>query len=47
MLSDNRKAWELQSEGSYIQRSADNQGQESSTHVNLMEKAIKSAGVSQ
>jgi polyphosphate kinase len=47
MLSDNRQAWELQSDGSYIQRRAANQGQESSTHVILMEKALKSAGVSQ
>jgi polyphosphate kinase len=47
MLSDNRQAWELQSDGSYIQRRAANQGQESSTHVILMEKALKSAGISQ
>jgi polyphosphate kinase len=46
MLSDNRQAWELQSDGSYIQRRPDNQGQESSTHVILMEKALKSAGIS-
>jgi polyphosphate kinase len=45
MLSDNRQAWELQSDGSYIQRRADNEGQESSTHVILMEKALKSAGI--
>jgi polyphosphate kinase len=47
MLSDNRQAWELQSDGSYIQRRPDNEGQESSTHVILMEKALKSAGISQ
>ena len=46
MLSDNRQAWELQSDGSYIQRRADNEGQESSTHVILMDKALKSAGIS-
>jgi len=46
MLSDNRQAWELQSDGSYIQRRAANQGQESSTHVILMDKALKSAGIS-
>ncbi|MFM6063081.1 MAG: polyphosphate kinase 1, partial [Microcystis panniformis] len=46
MLSDNRQAWELQSDGSYIQRRPDNEGQESSTHVILMEKALKSAGIS-
>jgi polyphosphate kinase len=46
MLSDNRQAWELQSDGSYIQRRADNEGQESSTHVILMDKTLKSAGIS-
>jgi polyphosphate kinase len=47
MLSDNRQAWELQSDGSYIQRRPPSKEQESSTHVILMEKVLKSAGISQ
>lgn len=47
MLSDNRQAWELQSDGSYIQRRPASEEQENSTHEILMEKALKSAGISQ
>jgi polyphosphate kinase len=47
MLSDNRQAWELQSDGSYIQRRPPSEEQESSTHIILMEKVLKSAGISQ
>jgi polyphosphate kinase len=43
MLSDNRQAWELQPDGTYIQRRPSENGQEQSTHVILMEKAAKSA----
>jgi polyphosphate kinase len=41
MLSDNRQAWELQSDGSYIQRHPEENGQEQSTHNTLMEMALK------
>jgi polyphosphate kinase len=45
MLSDNRQAWDLQTDGSYIQRRPQEQASENSTQVILMEKALKSTGI--
>lgn len=42
MLSDNRQAWELQSDGFYIQRKPGDNGQEQGTQQTLMEMALKS-----
>lgn len=42
MLSDNRQAWELQSDGSYIQRRPSNNLQEQSAQKTLMEIASNS-----
>jgi polyphosphate kinase len=42
MLSDNRQAWELQSDGSYIQRKPVNRQKEQSTHKTLMKIALDS-----
>lgn len=42
MLSDNRQAWELQSNGSYVQRNPGENGYEQSTHNTLMDMALKS-----
>lgn len=41
MLADNRQAWELQSDGTYIQRQPQNDQQEESTQKILMEMALK------
>ncbi|ERN40264.1 polyphosphate kinase 1 [Rubidibacter lacunae KORDI 51-2] len=43
MLSDNRQAWELQSDGSYIQRRPADGEAERSTHRILTENALKAA----
>ncbi len=40
MLSDNRQAWELQSDGTYIQRKPVNGQKEQSTHKTLMKMAL-------
>ena len=45
MLADNRQAWELQTDGTYVQRQPKD-GKEQSTHNTLMEMALKEAGVS-
>jgi polyphosphate kinase len=45
MLSDNRQAWELQQDGSYIQRKPGDNGQEQGTQPTLMEMASKSTGI--
>jgi polyphosphate kinase len=45
MLSDNRQAWELQPDGSYIQRHPTDGGREQSSHKILMEMAMRSAGI--
>lgn len=42
MLADNRQAWELQPDGSYVQRQPDDDDAEQSTHVILMDMAQKS-----
>jgi len=45
MLADNRKAWELQSDGTFIQRKPQ-QGEEAhSTHDIFMEMALQSTGI--
>ncbi|MBF2020628.1 MAG: polyphosphate kinase 1 [Hydrococcus sp. C42_A2020_068] len=45
MLSDNRQAWELQPDGSYIQRHPTDSEREQSSHKILMEMAMRSAGI--
>ena len=46
MLSDNRQAWELQSDGSYIQRKPEEHSQAQSAHSVLREMAMQSVGMS-
>ena len=46
MLADNRKAWELQSDGVYVQRKPKKDEEERSTHDTFMEMALQSAGIS-
>ncbi|MBR8830227.1 MAG: Polyphosphate kinase [Chroococcopsis gigantea SAG 12.99] len=43
MLADNRQAWELQSDGTYIQRQPEPNEPVRSTQVILMEKALRSS----
>ncbi len=45
MLADNRKAWELQSDGTYIQRKPNKGEKVRSTHDTFMEMALHSAGI--
>jgi polyphosphate kinase len=45
MLADNRQAWELQPDGSYIQRRPDLAGTECSSQMMLMTMAQQSAGL--
>jgi polyphosphate kinase len=45
MLADNRQAWELQSDGTYIQRQPGDNSREQSAHVILMEMTMRSAGI--
>jgi polyphosphate kinase len=45
MLADNRQAWELQSDGTYIQRQPRDNSREQSAHVILMEMTMRSAGI--
>ncbi|MFW6316817.1 MAG: polyphosphate kinase 1, partial [Cyanobacteriota bacterium] len=45
MLTDNRQAWELQPDGSYIQRRPKEQEDEISTHETLMTRALKASHV--
>jgi polyphosphate kinase len=42
MLSDNRQAWELHSDGTYVQRQPANGQKEQSTHQTLMDMALAS-----
>ena len=44
MLADNRKAWELQSDGTFIQRKPKKEEEANSTHDIFMEMALQSAG---
>lgn len=46
MLSDNRKAWELQSDGTFVQRKPKKGEEVRSTHDIFMEMAMQSAGIS-
>ena len=46
MLADNRKAWELRSDGVYVQRKPKKDEEERSTHDIFMEMARQSAGIS-
>ena len=45
MLSDNRQAWELQSDGTFVQRKPKNGKDARSTHDTFMEMALQSAGI--
>ncbi|MCU0532705.1 MAG: polyphosphate kinase 1 [Hydrococcus sp. Prado102] len=45
MLCDNRQAWELQPDGSYIQLQPPENGREQSSQVSFMEIAMRSAGI--
>ncbi|MGF1590174.1 MAG: polyphosphate kinase 1 [Pleurocapsa sp.] len=44
MLADNRKAWELQSDGTFIQRKPKQDEEAHSTHDTFMEMALQSTG---
>lgn len=44
MLADNRKAWDLQTDGSYIQRRAADESQSQNSQTILMEMALNSVG---
>ena len=46
MLADNRKAWELQQDGSFVQRKPKKEEETRSTHDTFMEMALQSAGIS-
>ena len=46
MLADNRKCWELQSDGTYIQRKPKKDEEARNTHETFMEMALQSAGIS-
>ena len=46
MLADNRKCWELQSDGTYIQRKPKKDEEVRNTHETFMEMALQSAGIS-
>ena len=43
MLADNRQAWELHSDGTYVQRQPADNGREQSAHKIFMEMALQSA----
>jgi polyphosphate kinase len=45
MLADNRQAWELQAEGTYIQRQPDESSREQGSQDTLMEMALQSVGI--
>ncbi len=45
MLADNRKAWELQSDGTYIQRKPQKDEEVRNSHDTFMEMALQSAGI--
>lgn len=44
MLADNRKAWDLQTNGSYLQRRVSDESQSQNSQTILMEMALNSAG---
>ncbi|MDJ0595152.1 MAG: polyphosphate kinase 1 [Pleurocapsa sp. MO_226.B13] len=45
MLADNRKAWELQPDGTYIQRKPQKDEEVRNSHDTFMEMALQSAGI--
>ena len=45
MLADNRQAWELQSDGTYIQRHPYDDSPEANSQKILMNMALRSSGV--
>ena len=45
MLADNRKAWELQSDGTFVQRKPKKDEEIRSTHDTFMEMTLQSAGI--
>ena len=45
MLADNRKAWELKSDGTFVQRKPKKGEEAHSTHDTFMEMALQSAGI--
>ena len=45
MLADNRKAWELQPDGTFVQRKPRKGEEERNTHETFMEMALQSAGI--
>lgn len=45
MLADNRQAWELQSDGTYVQRQPEEGSQPQSSHRILMDMALQSARI--
>ncbi|MCC0177011.1 polyphosphate kinase 1 [Waterburya agarophytonicola K14] len=45
MLADNRKAWELQSDGTFVQRKPRKDEEVRNTHQTFMEMALQSAGI--
>ena len=47
MLADNRKAWELQPDGSFVQRKPKKGEESHSTHDTFMEMAKQSAGITE
>jgi polyphosphate kinase len=46
MLADNRKAWELRSDGTFVQRRPPKDEEERNTHETFMAMALQSAGIS-
>lgn len=46
MLADNRKAWELQPDGTFIQRKPQEDEEERNSHDTFMEMALQSTGMS-
>jgi polyphosphate kinase len=45
LLTDNRQAWDLQADGTYIQRKAESEERSQSAQLILMEMATNSAGI--
>jgi polyphosphate kinase len=45
MLADNRQAWELQADGTYIQRRPCDDCSESNSQITLMNMALRSTGI--
>ena len=45
MLADNRHAWDLQSDGSYIQRCPGDNSLEANSQKTIMSMTLRSAGI--